>query len=127
MKKIARAIISMGVVLAFAGCSWEVPQNVSVKTKADYNFSLGNYEKELVEMLIESFQNAHPVEPEIVSGDKVKTNTIPISWIENHIAWLEGLDNAFSTMTAIDIKVMVKRWREENERLSQEHEDARNE
>lgn len=47
MKKIARAIISMGVVLAFAGCSWEVPQNVSVKTKADYNFSLGTFTKEL--------------------------------------------------------------------------------
>ena len=47
MKKIARAIISMGVVLAFAGCSWEVPQSVSVKTQADYNFSIGTFEKEL--------------------------------------------------------------------------------
>jgi hypothetical protein len=46
MKKIARAIISMGVVFAFAACSWEVPQNVSVKTNADYNFSLGTFEKE---------------------------------------------------------------------------------
>ena len=93
----------------------------------DANYLAGNYEKELVEMLIESFQNAHPVEPEIVSGDKVKTNTIPISWIEKHIAWLEGLDNAFSTMTAIDIRVMVKRWGEENGRINQEHEDARKE
>lgn len=47
MKKIARAIISMGVVLAFSACSWEVPQNVSVRTNADYNFSLGTFEKEL--------------------------------------------------------------------------------
>ena len=57
-------------------------------------------------------------------GDKVNTNAIPISWIESHIAWLEGLNNPFSTMTAIDIKVMVKRWKEENERISKEHEDA---
>ena len=90
----------------------------------DANYLAGNYEKELAEMLIESFQNALPVEPEIVSGDQVNTEAIPISWIEKHIAWLEGLDNAFSTMTAIDIKVMVKRWKEENERISKEHEDA---
>lgn len=47
MKNIARAIISMGVVLAFAACSWEIPQNVSVRTNADYNFALGTFEKEL--------------------------------------------------------------------------------
>lgn len=90
----------------------------------DANYLAGNYEKELAEMLIESFQNALPVEPEIVSGDQVNTEAIPVSWIDKHIEWLEGLDNAFSTMTAIDIKVMVKRWKEENERISKEHEDA---
>ena len=47
MKKIAKAIISMGVVLAFAGCSWQIPQTVAVKTEADYSFSLGSYEQEL--------------------------------------------------------------------------------
>lgn len=47
MKRIARAIISMGVVLTLASCSWEVPQTVSVKTNADYSFSLGTFEKEL--------------------------------------------------------------------------------
>ena len=47
MKKIAKAIISMGVVLAFAGCSWQIPQTVSVKTNADYSFALGSYEQEL--------------------------------------------------------------------------------
>jgi hypothetical protein len=55
----------------------------------------------------------------------VNTNAIPISWIDKHIAWLGGLDNPFSTMTAIDIKVMVKRWEEENERINKEHRDAR--
>jgi hypothetical protein len=52
---------------------------------------------------------------------------IPLTWIDKHIAWLEGLDNPFSTMTAIDIKVMVKRWKEENERINKEHRDAKNE
>ncbi len=47
MKRIARAIISMGVVLTLASCSWEVPQTVSVKTNADYSFALGTFEKEL--------------------------------------------------------------------------------
>lgn len=60
-----------------------------------------------------------------MNGDQVNTNVIPISWIDKHIAWLEGLDNPFSTMTAIDIKVMVKRWKEENERINKEHGDDR--
>lgn len=47
MKKIAKAIVSMGVVLAFAGCSWQIPQTVSVKTNADYSFSLGNFTNDL--------------------------------------------------------------------------------
>jgi hypothetical protein len=91
----------------------------------DANYLAGNYEKELAEMLIESFQNAKLVESEIVSGDQVNTNVIPVSWIDKHIEWLEGLDNPFSTMTAIDIKVMVKRWKEESERINKEHGDDR--
>ena len=47
MKKIAKAIVSMGAVLAFAGCSWQIPQTVSVKTNADYSFSLGNFTNDL--------------------------------------------------------------------------------
>lgn len=47
MKKIAKAIISMGVVLAFAGCSWQIPQTVSVRTNANYSFSLGNFTNDL--------------------------------------------------------------------------------
>ena len=49
---------------------------------------------------------------------------IPLTWIDKHIAWLEGLDNPFSTLTALDIRVMVKRWKEENERINKEHADA---
>ena len=29
------------VVFAFVGCSLELPQSISVKTKAEYNFSIG--------------------------------------------------------------------------------------
>lgn len=47
MKKIAGAIISIGLSLSFLGCSWEVPQNISVKTNANYNFYLGKYKQEL--------------------------------------------------------------------------------
>ena len=50
---------------------------------------------------------------------------IPLTWIDKHIAWLEGLDNSFATMTAMNIKTMVKKWKEENERINKEHEDAR--
>ena len=56
--------------------------------------------------------------------DVVSTEAIPLTWIDKHIAWLEGLDNAFSTLTALDIRVMVKQWKEENERINKGHEDA---
>jgi len=59
------------------------------------------------------------------SGDKVNANVIPISWIENHISWLEELDDAFSTLTAMNIRTMVNQWKEENERINKEHEDAK--
>lgn len=47
MKKIARAMISIGVLLAFTGCAWKVPETISLKSDADYSFSLGTFEKEL--------------------------------------------------------------------------------
>ncbi len=47
MKKIALAIISIGLVLALAGCTWRLPETVSIKTDAEYKFSLGTFEKEL--------------------------------------------------------------------------------
>lgn len=47
MKKIALAIISIGLVLALAGCTWRLPETVSIKTDAEYEFSLGTFEKEL--------------------------------------------------------------------------------
>ena len=38
---------------------------------------------------------------------------IPVSWIEEQIEWLKGLDNGFSNLTAIQISVMVEKWRSE--------------
>ena len=45
MKKIAGAIISLGLVLFFTGCTWELPERISVKTNAEYNFLLGKFKK----------------------------------------------------------------------------------
>ena len=42
---------------------------------------------------------------------------IPMSWIENHIAWLKSLDTSFSALTALQISTMVQKWKDEqNER-----------
>ena len=45
MKKIAGILICIALAFTFAACSWEIPEKVSVKTNADYNFALGNIEK----------------------------------------------------------------------------------
>ena len=50
---------------------------------------------------------------------------IPLTWIDKHIAQLEELDDAFSTLTAMNIRTMVNQWKEENERINKEHEDAK--
>lgn len=51
MKKIAGILICIALAFSFAGCSWQIPQKVSVKTDADYNFALGNFEKDFSENL----------------------------------------------------------------------------
>ena len=40
--------------------------------------------------------------------------SIPISWIEKQIDWLKSMDNEFSSISAINISVLVKKWRKEN-------------
>ena len=40
--------------------------------------------------------------------------SIPISWIEKQIDWLKSMDNYFSNLTAMNISVLVKKWRIEN-------------
>ena len=44
-----------------------------------------------------------------------EVEAIPVEWIEKHIKWLKSLENAFSNMTAMNIEVMLKKWREEQE------------
>lgn len=43
---------------------------------------------------------------------------IPLSWIENQIEWLKSLDNAFSSLTAVQISTMVEKWRDEQGALN---------
>ena len=40
---------------------------------------------------------------------------IPLQWIEAHIEWLKSLDNAFSTLTAVQISTMVNKWKYEQD------------
>ena len=51
MKKIVCAIFSIGVVLGFISCNWQIPETVSVKTNAEYNFSIGTFQKDLSESM----------------------------------------------------------------------------
>lgn len=62
MKKIALAMIFVGLIIAFNSCAWRVPEHITVKSKADYSFSLGTYEKELnsSDMDIESLMGDSP-------------------------------------------------------------------
>lgn len=41
--------------------------------------------------------------------------SIPISWIKQHIDWLNSLDNSFSKLTAIQISALVKTWEGEQD------------
>ena len=47
MKKLAYAGIFISLVLTFTSCSWQMPEKISVKSNADYNFALGTFEKDL--------------------------------------------------------------------------------
>lgn len=47
MKKASALLSLVGLLFFFNGCSWEIPERVSVKTNASYNFSFGNFEKNL--------------------------------------------------------------------------------
>ena len=40
---------------------------------------------------------------------------IPLQWIEAQIEWLKSLDNAFSTLTALQISAMVNKWKGEQD------------
>lgn len=42
-------------------------------------------------------------------------DSIPISWIEKEIDWLNNTDNCFAKLTATNISAMVKRWKEKKD------------
>ena len=50
----------------------------------DANYLAGNYEKELAEMLIESFQNAQPVESEIIRCEDCMNHGKEICYFWSH-------------------------------------------
>jgi hypothetical protein len=52
---------------------------------------------------------------EILSGLPSAEPSIPISWIKKKIDWLASLDNAFASLAANNLDVMVKQYEEERE------------
>lgn len=52
MKKCHLVILMATVLLlALAGCNWQIPESISVKTNAVYNFSVGEFEKDFSDVL----------------------------------------------------------------------------
>ena len=51
MNKFLKAVFIAGVIVFLAACSWEIPKSISVKTKAEYNFSLGKITKSLDDIM----------------------------------------------------------------------------
>ena len=39
--------------------------------------------------------------------------SIPLSWIDKYIEWLQSLDNEFANLAGAHTSVMVKKWRDE--------------
>ena len=65
MKKASALLSLVGLLFFFNGCSWEIPERVFVKTNASYNFSFGNFEKNLDSEL--DFQSKLSIDKEGVS------------------------------------------------------------
>jgi hypothetical protein len=51
MKKRMSIFAGIGMILLITSCSWEIPQSVSVRTNANYNFAIGSVEHSLDETL----------------------------------------------------------------------------
>lgn len=51
MKKRMSILACIGMILLITSCSWEIPQSVSVRTNANYNFAIGTVEKSLDETI----------------------------------------------------------------------------
>lgn len=64
--------------------------------------SYGTYNPEVLSQYLKCFMPSAQPEP-----------SIPISWIEKQIDWLKSMNNGFSKITAMNISLLVKKWRKE--------------
>ena len=46
--------------------------------------------------------------------DLPPADAVPVTWIEGEIKWLKEMDNLFANMSAGQIEVMLKRWKNGN-------------
>ena len=51
MKKIVKAVSVTALVALASACTWKIPETVSVRTKAEYNFALGDVKKSLSDIM----------------------------------------------------------------------------
>lgn len=100
MKKASALLSLVGLLIFFNGCSWEMPERVFVKTNASYNFSFGNFEKNLDTEL--DLQSKLTIEKESVSvydyypqkkDSKIQQFLITMKVYEKSVADIIG-DNA---------------------------------
>ena len=80
---------------------------ISRRDAIDVAFDIFPDDEYFREQFVKGIEALPSAQPEIA---------IPLSWIEKHIEWLKSMDNAFSDLTAMNISVMVKKWKEEKER-----------
>lgn len=97
--------------------------------KIEIRYVVRNYESARVKKKICKNLQAHErsiwICPKCINNFKQKLSVleilpsaepaIPLSWIEGQIEWLKSLDNAFSTLTAVQISSMVKKWKDEQD------------
>lgn len=58
MKKLRTILCLTTLSCAFTACTWQIPEKISVKTQAEYEFSIGNVEKDLgIDFSVDSFQD----------------------------------------------------------------------
>ena len=41
--------------------------------------------------------------------------SIPLSWIEKHLEWLDNCDNDFAELAKVSIRAMIRIWEDDHE------------
>lgn len=108
MKKITGIIACLCFTLCISGCSWQMPEKVSVKTDAEYNFSLGNFEKDLksevsMESLIGDLSN-----PKVTlydyypgkTGKDIQHFLIEVKVVDLNLAQVSAVSTALASIPA---------------------------